>query len=139
MYKCRIIYNNSALFFACKSYVISLYVETRFSFKEENYILFVVLSRKQLRMYVVKKDGPKELFNVEKIVNAVNKSATRILYTFSEDEIQYICKFAMEKANSLKKTEIDIQDMHNIVEGALEKVNPDVAQREWDLLDAKDD
>ena len=33
-------------------------------------------------MYVIKKDGTKEEFNVEKVVNAVNKSAARILYKF---------------------------------------------------------
>ena len=37
-------------------------------------------------IYVIKKDGTREKFNVEKIINAVNKSANRILYTFTEDE-----------------------------------------------------
>lgn len=31
-------------------------------------------------MYVIKKDGTREDFNVEKIIAAVNKSAARILY-----------------------------------------------------------
>ena len=43
-------------------------------------------------LYVVKKDGTRENFNVEKIVNAVNKSAARILYKFSRAEIQFICE-----------------------------------------------
>ena len=34
-------------------------------------------------MYVVKKDGTKEDFDVQKIVRAVNKSASRIMYNFS--------------------------------------------------------
>ena len=41
-------------------------------------------------MYVIKKDGTREEFNIEKIIAAVNKSAARILYKFSDDEIQYI-------------------------------------------------
>ena len=49
-------------------------------------------------LYVVKKDGTRENFNVEKIVNAVNKSAARILYKFSRAEIQFICEFAQEQA-----------------------------------------
>lgn len=73
-------------------------------------------------LYVVKKDGTREIFNVEKIVNAVNKSAARILYKFSKAEIQFICEFAQEQAESLGKENIDIQDMHNIVEGALDRV-----------------
>ena len=76
---------------------------------------------------------------MEKIISAVNKSAARILYKFSEDEIDYICKFAQEKAQSLGKEGIDIQDMHNIVEGALDKVNPAVAKSYRDYRNYKKD
>ena len=37
-------------------------------------------------MYVIKKDGTREQFDVQKIVRAVNKSAARAMYTFSEEE-----------------------------------------------------
>ena len=37
-------------------------------------------------LYVIKKDGTREEFNPQKIVAAVNKSAERILYTFSDEE-----------------------------------------------------
>ena len=37
-------------------------------------------------IYVIKKDGTREEFNAQKIVAAVNKSAARILYTFSQQE-----------------------------------------------------
>lgn len=90
-------------------------------------------------LYVVKKDGTREIFNVEKIVNAVNKSAARILYKFSKAEIQFICEFAQEQAESLGKENIDIQDMHNIVEGALDRVNPAVAKSYRDYRNYKKD
>lgn len=32
---------------------------------------------------VIKKDNTKEEFNVQKVVNAVNKSATRVMYEFT--------------------------------------------------------
>ena len=54
-------------------------------------------------MYVVKKDGTKEDFDVQKIVRAVNKSASRIMYNFKEDEVKFICRYAQEKADSLDK------------------------------------
>ena len=54
-------------------------------------------------MYVIKKDGTREEFNVDKIIAAVNKSAARILYEFSTDEIAFICQFAYDRAESLKK------------------------------------
>ena len=92
-----------------------------------------------MKLYVVKKDGTREIFNVEKIINAVNKSAARILYKFSEDEIRFICNFAQERAESLGKENIDIQDMHNIVEGALDHVNPAVAKSYRDYRNYKKD
>ncbi len=92
-----------------------------------------------MKVYVIKKDGTRETFNVEKIINAVNKSAARILYQFSEEEIGFICKFAQEKAESLGKEGIEIQEMHNIVEGALDRVNPDVAKSYRDYRNYKKD
>ena len=44
-------------------------------------------------LYVIKKDGTREEFNPQKIVAAVNKSAERILYTFSDEEKDFICRF----------------------------------------------
>ena len=79
-------------------------------------------------VYIIKKDGTKEEFDAQKIVRAVNKSAQRILYTFSQQEIDFICKFATEHEYSLGKTDIPISDMHNIEEGALEKETPSVAK-----------
>lgn len=88
-------------------------------------------------MYVIKKDGTEEDFNVEKIIAAVNKSAARILYTFSDQEIEFLCKYARERAESLGREGITIQEMHNIVEGALERVNPDVAKSYRDYRNYK--
>ena len=88
-------------------------------------------------MYVIKKDGTREEFNVDKIIAAVNKSAARILYEFSTDEIAFICQFAYDRAESIKKDGITIQEMHNIVEGALERVNPAVAKSYRDYRNYK--
>ncbi|MDO4299137.1 MAG: anaerobic ribonucleoside-triphosphate reductase [Lachnospiraceae bacterium] len=88
-------------------------------------------------LYVIKKDGTHEEFNVQKIVVAVNKSAARILYHFSEDELKFLCDFAKDKAESLGKEGITIQEMHNIVEGALEAVNPAVAKSYRDYRNYK--
>lgn len=90
-------------------------------------------------MFVVKKDGTKEEFDVQKIIRAVNKSASRIMYEFSEEEVQFICEFALERAGKLGKEEITISEMHNIVEGALEKVNPSVAKSYRDYRNYKHD
>ncbi len=77
---------------------------------------------------IIKKDGTKEKFNVQKVVEAVKKSATRMLVTFSEEDLQRICDFVNKNVNDLQKDEISILEIHNIVESALERINPSVAQ-----------
>ncbi len=88
---------------------------------------------------VIKKDGTKEDFNVQKVVVAVNKSANRAMITFSQAELNFICQFVEEKAESLGVSEIPIAQMHNLVEGALEKVNPQVAKSYRDYRNYKQD
>ena len=88
---------------------------------------------------VIKKDGTKEEFNIEKVVIAVNKSAYRALITFTEKEIGFICQFVEEKINEMGLKEIPIAEMHNVVEGALERVNPLVAKSYRDYRNYKQD
>lgn len=95
--------------------------------------------RGEAMMYVIKKDGTREKFDVQKIIRAVNKSASRIMYQFAEQEVDFLCKYAEDKAKSLGKEEITIQEMHNIVEGALEAVNPSVAKSYRDYRNYKHD
>ncbi len=90
-------------------------------------------------MKVVKKDNTKEPFNVQKVVTAVNKSAFRALVKFTDDEIDFICKFVEEEARKMGKEEIQISEMHNIVEGAIERVNPKVAKSYRDYRNYKQD
>jgi ribonucleoside-triphosphate reductase len=90
-------------------------------------------------MRVVKKDGTREEFNVQKVVVAVNKSAFRALEKFSDEDIDFICKFVEEEALKMNKEEIKIAEMHNIVEGALERVNPKVAKSYRDYRNYKQD
>ncbi len=88
---------------------------------------------------VIKKDGTKEEFNVQKVVVAVNKSAYRALVKFTDEELKFICQFVEEKVESMGLTEVKIAQMHNIVEGALERVNPAVAKSYRDYRNYKQD
>ena len=88
---------------------------------------------------VVKKDGSKEEFNVQKIVVAVNKSAYRALVKFTQEELDFICKFVEESVIKLGIEDIQIAQMHNVVEGALERVNPAVAKSYRDYRNYKQD
>lgn len=77
---------------------------------------------------IIKKDGTQEEYNIQKVVNAVKKSAGRMMITFSDDEINQICALVDAKVMAMGKKEVQILDMHNIVESVLEAVNPKVAQ-----------
>ena len=80
------------------------------------------------QLYVVKKDGTKEKFDLQKVVNAVKKSARRVLIDFTEEQLNNICSIVENEVKNSGHNEIQIQEMHNIVEEALENVNPKVCQ-----------
>ena len=90
-------------------------------------------------VYVVKKDGSKESFNVQKVINAVGKSAYRALTRFTEEDERHICRYVIDKVNELEVDEIPIPVMHNIVESALEQVKPVVAKSYRDYRNYKQD
>ena len=90
-------------------------------------------------VYVIKKDGSRELFNVQKVINAVGKSAYRALTKFTEEEERNICNYVVDKVNELGVDELPIPIMHNIVESALEQVKPIVAKSYRDYRNYKQD
>ncbi len=92
-----------------------------------------------MERFVVKKDGALEPFNVQKVVDAVGKSATRVLVKFTPEQEQFICQFVEERVEELGLEKIEIAQMHNIVEGALERVNPMVAKSYRDYRNYKQD
>ena len=88
---------------------------------------------------VIKKDGTKEAFNVQKVINAVGKSAYRALTRFTDEENRKICSCVIEKVDELGSDEIPIPVMHNVVESALEQVKPIVAKSYRDYRNYKQD
>ncbi|HOO27189.1 MAG TPA: anaerobic ribonucleoside-triphosphate reductase, partial [Lachnospiraceae bacterium] len=88
---------------------------------------------------MVKKDGTLEAFNVQKVIDAVGKSAYRALTKFTDQEKEYICQKVIDRVNELGADEIPIPIMHNIVESALEEVKPIVAKSYRDYRNYKQD
>ncbi len=88
---------------------------------------------------IIKKDGTREDYNVQKVVAAVTKSANRALVTFTDEDYRKICTFVDSRVLQMGKDEIAIAEMHNIVEGALEAVNPIVAKSYRDYRNYKQD
>ena len=88
---------------------------------------------------IIKKDGTREDYNVQKVVAAVTKSANRALVTFTDEDYRKICTFVDSRVLQMGKDEIAIAEMHNIVEAALEAVNPTVAKSYRDYRNYKQD
>lgn len=88
---------------------------------------------------IIKKDGTLEDFNVQKVIDAVGKSAYRALTKFTEEEKETICKYVIDKVNELEDDHIPVPTMHNIVEGALELTKPIVAKSYRDYRNYKQD
>lgn len=88
-------------------------------------------------MQVIKKDGTKEPFNPQKIINAVNKSAERAMYHLSDEDKTKILNFVDTALNT--KNEVTINEMHVIVENALDTINPKVAKSYRDYRNYKID
>ncbi len=88
---------------------------------------------------IIKKDGTEEDYNVQKVVAAVSKSANRALITFTDEDVKKICTFVDSRVLNMQKDKIHIAEMHNIVEGALEEVNPIVAKSYRDYRNYKQD
>ena len=90
-------------------------------------------------VHIIKKDGSREAFQVQKVVNAVGKSAYRVMVMLTEEEKGKICALVVGKIDEEKLKEIPIADMHHIVEYALEEINPLVAKSYRDYRNYKQD
>lgn len=104
--------------------------------EERDYSLTYKPDRKVM---MIKKDGTKEDFNIQKVINDVGKSAYRALTKFTDKEKEYICQNVINRINDLEVDEIPIPVMHNIVESALEDVKPIVAKSYRDYRNYKQD
>lgn len=88
---------------------------------------------------IIKKDGSIEKFNMQKIINAIEKSAYRALTEFTESEKEFICKCIIKEIDNMNRTSIEIPIMHNLVEAALEQIKPTVAKSYRDYRNYKQD
>lgn len=86
---------------------------------------------------VVKKDKTVEDFSTNKILTAIEKSANRAMYTLTIDDKDKVIDFVLNAISN--KTDVSINEMHVIVENALDTVSPKVAKAYRDYRNYKID
>lgn len=90
-------------------------------------------------IFIIKKDGTKEEFNSAKIINAVKKSAARVLTDLTEKELNDIVECVKDTIQDNNMDYIPVAEMHNIVESTLEELYPTIAKSYRDYRNYKTD
>lgn len=90
-------------------------------------------------MKVIKKDGTIEEFDGQKIVNAVSKSAARVMIKLDDTQYHEIVSEVMGIVADKYPYEISVADMHNVVEQVLDGFDPQIAKSYRDYRNYKKD
>lgn len=92
---------------------------------------------------VKKRDGTTEKFNEQKIIEAVNKSASRVMKKLSVDDYEKIIELVLDEIFELSsdrdEENFSVEDMHNAVEYALELFDSEIAKSYKDYRNYKRD
>ena len=91
-------------------------------------------------MNVVKKDLTVEPFDDQKIVDAVNKSASRVMVELTNDDYKRIIDLVWDEliADDIdENTTCTVEELHNAVESALDEFNPKIAKSYKDYSNYK--
>lgn len=86
---------------------------------------------------IFKKDGSIQKFNGDKIKNAISKSAERAVMPLSEADKEKVVTLVRDKIEEMGVLEIQIPQMHFMVENALDEVNPAIAKSYRDYRNYK--
>ena len=86
---------------------------------------------------VIKKDGTREEYDFNKIIRAVEKSSGRVMIELKQKDWEKLSRYVQSEIVNLKSKEITISQMHDIVESALENLNPKIAKSYRDYRNYK--
>ena len=98
--------------------------------KEEEKVSDSLLEKlsQNINVRVIKKDGTKEEYNIEKIQKAVMKAAERVCVSIDEEDMREICVDVYCAILGKHIEEVTVEEMHNLVEQALDNFNKKVAE-----------
>lgn len=88
-------------------------------------------------MKIIKKDGSLTEFNPVKILNAIQKSADRVMYELTDEDKEFVVNFVKR---FMKEDEmVSVNDIHKLVEMALDERIPNVGKSYRDYRNYKTD
>lgn len=81
-------------------------------------------------MIVIKKDNTEQEYDEQKIIDAVNKAASRALYNFTGEDYSTICNRVYEEieAENFENDEVPVSFIHGAVEKTLLDLYPEVGR-----------
>lgn len=80
-------------------------------------------------LQILKKDNTLEDWNEQKIVNAVNKAASRVMINLTNEDYESICEQVENLIDELDfEHSVPVEDMHNAIEEVLNNFNPQIAE-----------
>lgn len=85
---------------------------------------------------ILKKNGEEQAFNGEKIKRAIRKSANRVCVTLTDKEEKKVVD-TVRKQLQYNQTPVQVSTIHNMVETALDDINPRVAKSYREYRDNK--
>ena len=90
-------------------------------------------------MIIIKKDGTREPFDKQKTINAVKKSASRVMVPMTSEDYLRIAADVIAEVENTGLDEVPVNEMHNIMEKVLGDFNPVVAKSYMDYRNYKQD
>jgi hypothetical protein len=88
---------------------------------------------------IIKKDHTLEDYDEQKIITAIQKSARRVMIELSPSEYSQICNNVWQQIEETDEELIEITEIHNMVEAALEEFNPLISKSYRDYRNYKTD
>ena len=85
------------------------------------------MSKLKTKIKIIKRNGNKEDFDPEKIKIAIRKSAERVMIKLTPEAEDEVVKIVLDYVET-GTGDLDVAQIHNCVEAALEQVNPLVAK-----------
>ena len=81
-------------------------------------------------MIVIKKDNTEQEYDEQKIIDAVNKAASRALYNFTSEDYSLICNrvYGEIEAENFENDEVPVSFIHGAVEKTLLDLYPEVGR-----------